>query len=133
MKRAYFLATAVLLAQAGWGASPAFAGDATAAAPSVVDNAMDMFDEGKLLATGGVSNIEGAGGGGLATWALITGYGTHDGFGLDAHITYLNFPAYTLTTSKSPTRASISIRRKSASSSVSAMAMRSIRTSTAQK
>jgi len=57
-----------------------------------------MFDEGKLLATGGVSNIEGAGGGGLATWALITGYGTHDGFGVDAHITYLNFPAYSLTT-----------------------------------
>ena len=57
-----------------------------------------MFDEGKLLATGGVSNVEGAGGGGMATWALITGYGTHDGFGLDAHMTYLNFPAYTLTT-----------------------------------
>jgi hypothetical protein len=96
MKRAYLLATAILLAQAA--TFPAFADDAPAAAPSVVDNAVGMFDEGKLLATGGVSNIEGAGGGGLATWALITGYGTRDGFGLDAHITYANFPAYTLTT-----------------------------------
>ena len=32
-----------------------------------------MFDSGKLLATSGVSNVEGAGGGGIATWALITG------------------------------------------------------------
>jgi len=30
----------------------------------------------RLLATGGVSQIEGAGGGGLTPWALITGYGT---------------------------------------------------------
>jgi hypothetical protein len=33
----------------------------------------DLFDSGKLLATGGVSQIEGAGGGGLASWAMITG------------------------------------------------------------
>ncbi len=32
-----------------------------------------MFDSGKLLATAGVSNVEGAGGGGIANWALITG------------------------------------------------------------
>jgi len=31
---------------------------------------------GRLLATGGVSTIEGAGGGGIVPWALITGYGT---------------------------------------------------------
>lgn len=30
----------------------------------------------RLLATGGVSQIEGAGGGGLTPWALIAGYGT---------------------------------------------------------
>jgi hypothetical protein len=42
---------------------------------------------GKLLATCGVSAIEGAGGGGLATWALITGYGTDGQIGANAHVT----------------------------------------------
>ena len=32
----------------------------------------------RLLATGGVTQIEGAGGGGLVPWALITGYATKD-------------------------------------------------------
>lgn len=30
---------------------------------------------GKLLPTGGVSSIEGSGGGGIATWATVTGHG----------------------------------------------------------
>ena len=40
----------------------------------------DMLPEpgGRLLATGGVTQIEGTGGGGLVPWALITGYGTRD-------------------------------------------------------
>jgi hypothetical protein len=42
---------------------------------------------GKLLATGGVSQIEGAGGGGLTPWALITGYGTRDQLGGNVHAT----------------------------------------------
>jgi hypothetical protein len=36
----------------------------------------DMVSSGKLLATGGVSTLEGAGGGGITPWATITGYGT---------------------------------------------------------
>ena len=39
------------------------------------------FDQGKLLATSGVTQVVGAGGGGLASWALITGYGTDHGVG----------------------------------------------------
>jgi hypothetical protein len=35
----------------------------------------------RLLATGGVSQIEGAGGGGLTPWALIAGYGTDNQIG----------------------------------------------------
>ena len=93
MKRAYLLAAAIFVAQN----TPPAQADETSA-PSMIDNAVNMFDEGKLLATGGVSNVEGAGGGGLATWALITGYGTRDGLGLDAHVTYLSLPAYSLTT-----------------------------------
>ena len=51
-----------------------------------------LFDEGKLLATGGVSAVEGEGGGGLAAWALITGYGTRDGVGVNVHYTYVGCP-----------------------------------------
>jgi hypothetical protein len=55
-----------------------------------------LFDAGKLLATGGVSELEGAGGGGLANWALITGYGTRDGVGVNAHFTYVDVGSYSL-------------------------------------
>ncbi len=70
------------------------------AAPALAEgtNSFDMFDEGKLLATGGVSTVEGSGGGGLATWAMISGYGTRDGIGLTAHYTYVGLPDYHLQT-----------------------------------
>src|ERR1700709_1427576 len=64
----------------------------------VLDKGMALFDGGKLLATGGGSNVEGAGGGGLATWALITGYGTRDGVGVNGHYTYVGLPDYNLQT-----------------------------------
>lgn len=41
----------------------------------------------RLLATGGVTEIEGAAGGGLTPWALIAGYGTRDQVGLTAFFT----------------------------------------------
>lgn len=56
----------------------------------------NMLDGGKLLATGGVSQIEGGGGGGLANWAMITGYGTRDGIGANVHYTTVLLPDYTL-------------------------------------
>ena len=55
-----------------------------------------LFDESRLLATGGVSAVEGEGGGGLAAWALVTGYGTRDGIGLNVHETYVGLPDYQL-------------------------------------
>jgi len=76
--RAAFLALALL-------ASPAASAD-------------ELFDSGKLLATGGVSQVEGAGGGGLASWAMITGYGTRDGIGANAHYTAVALPDYNLHT-----------------------------------
>ena len=73
------------------GALPAMADDdALAARPP------DLMDTGKLLATGGVTQLEGAGGGGLVPWALITGYGTRDAIGANAHYTYVYLPQYTL-------------------------------------
>ena len=60
-------------------------------------NAEDgLFTSGKLLLTGGVSNIEGAGGGGLATWSTITGYETNSGIGGNVHGTYVHLPDYSL-------------------------------------
>ena len=53
-------------------------------------------ENGKLLATGGVSQIEGAGGGGLVPWALITGYGTRDGVGYNVHNTFVRLGNYSL-------------------------------------
>jgi hypothetical protein len=58
----------------------------------------ELFDSGKLLATGGVSQVEGAGGGGLVPWALITGYETRDGIGANAHATVVPLPGFTLST-----------------------------------
>lgn len=41
----------------------------------------------RLLATGGVSEIEGAAGGGLVPWALIAGYGTDNQVGVSGYYT----------------------------------------------
>jgi len=53
---------------------------------------------GKLRATGGVSTIEGSGGGGLSTWALITGYGTEKQIGANVHYTGVKARDYSLQT-----------------------------------
>jgi hypothetical protein len=57
-------------------------------------HAADRETSGKLLLTGGVTNIEGAGGGGLASWATITGYETVDEWGANAHATLVQLPDY---------------------------------------
>jgi hypothetical protein len=64
--------------------------------PAHAEVSWDTFDGGKLLATGGVSQVEGTGGGGLANWALITGYGTRDGIGGNIHYTAVPLPDYSL-------------------------------------
>ncbi len=43
---------------------------------------------GRLLATGGGTQIEGAAGGGIVPWAVIAGYGAEDEFGADATVSY---------------------------------------------
>lgn len=44
-------------------------------------------DQGKLPLTAGFSDAEGAGGGGLVPLAFITGYGSSDSWGANAHLT----------------------------------------------
>lgn len=51
---------------------------------------------GKLLLTGGVSQLEGSGGGGISPWALIGGYGTRDQIGGNAFYTNVAISDYKL-------------------------------------
>ena len=61
--------------------------------------AQDQLPErGKLIATAGLIQVEGAGGGGLAPWALITGYGTRDAVGANVHGTVVRVTNFTLST-----------------------------------
>lgn len=46
---------------------------------------LPLPDQARLLALGGASQVEGAGGGGLTPWALITGYGSRDSYGGNVH------------------------------------------------
>jgi len=90
------LLSGLALAVALFSTSAAFAqptDEADTRAPS-----RDWFDQGKLLATGGVSQVEGAGGGGLGAWALISGYGSDHGIGVNAHYTTVLLPDYRLDT-----------------------------------
>lgn len=68
------------------------------AACALVAQAALAQDTGKLTATGGVTSVEGAGGGGLTPWALITSYGTTDSFGANAHTTHVKTQDYSLAT-----------------------------------
>ncbi|MCA1926656.1 MAG: DUF3034 family protein [Thiobacillus sp.] len=52
---------------------------------------------GRLVATGGVTQIEGAAGGGLSPWALIAGTGTSREIGTTAFVTHLDISDFRLT------------------------------------
>ena len=51
---------------------------------------------GRLLVTGGVTEIEGSGGGGLSPWALIGGYGTADEVSANVFATGVDTQDFTL-------------------------------------
>lgn len=51
---------------------------------------------GRLAATGGVTQVEGAGGGGLVPWALIAGTGTRDQLSATAFYSHVRLPSFTL-------------------------------------
>lgn len=58
----------------------------------------DLPVSNKLLLTGGVSQVEGAAGGGLTPWAVIGGYGTNNEVGGNLHYTYVKSSDYKLDT-----------------------------------
>lgn len=53
-------------------------------------------DDGRLLATGGASQVEGSAGGGLVPWAVLAGYATREQSGSTAFYTRLDLPDYRL-------------------------------------
>lgn len=53
-------------------------------------------DTGRLLATGGATSIEGAGGGGIVPWALISGLGSEDEWGITPFYSHLGTGGYSL-------------------------------------
>lgn len=55
-----------------------------------------VLGSGKLILTGGVSQLEGAAGGGLTPWAIIGGYGTRDEIGANAFYTRVGVQDYQL-------------------------------------
>ena len=71
-------------------------GAASTASAQAFDWVPESRTGGKLLLTGGVSSVEGSGGGGIATWAVTSGYGAEDGVGGNVHATYVHVPDYEL-------------------------------------
>ena len=59
--------------------------------------AQDLRAGGKLLLTDAATSVEGAAGGGLASWALIGGRATDAGTGGGAHLTYATTDDFDLT------------------------------------
>lgn len=55
-----------------------------------------LADNGRLIATGGASSIEGAAGGGITPWAVLAGYGEQHEWGATAFATSVNLPDYRL-------------------------------------
>lgn len=52
--------------------------------------------EGKLIGTSGITQIEGASGGGIVPWATIAGYGSKDEISASAFYSHVNLPDYQL-------------------------------------
>lgn len=63
-----------------------------------LSNAAELRENGKLLLTGGVSNVEGVAGGGLSNWAVIGGNETRDGYGGSVHLTDVDLSDFRLIT-----------------------------------
>jgi len=56
-----------------------------------------LASDGKILATAGLSQLEGSGGGGLVPWATLAGYDSQDEIAASAFMTDVNVTDYRLT------------------------------------
>ncbi len=57
-----------------------------------------VYADGRLLATGGATQVEGSAGGGIVPWAVISGYGTEDENGVTGFGTRVATQDFTLNT-----------------------------------
>ncbi len=55
-----------------------------------------LADQGRLLATGGASSLDGPAGGGINPWAVLAGYGEQGEWGATAFGTHVDLPDYNL-------------------------------------
>lgn len=69
---------------------------ASAAGATTNERRPSLPSGGRLLLTGGVSTIEGVGGGGIVPWALIGSYSTRDEIGATAFVTGVDTQDFTL-------------------------------------
>ncbi|KXV48377.1 hypothetical protein AD945_07780 [Gluconobacter albidus] len=53
-----------------------------------------LFDGQRTIGTGGMTSLEGSSGGGLASWATISGYGSDKSAGMAFHYSYVNLTNY---------------------------------------
>jgi hypothetical protein len=86
---------AALFVAAGGVVQPANAQEASTGQET--DRPSFLAGGGRLLLTSGVTQVEGAGGGGLTPWALIGGYGTRDEYGATVFGTGINTEDFSLT------------------------------------
>ena len=78
-------------------AAPATTAEAAPAATVTdIPGSLLSSGSGRLLLTGGVSQVEGSAGGGLTPWAFIAGYGTNRQIGGTAYATYVKTDDYNL-------------------------------------
>jgi len=63
---------------------------------AVLGSSAAQGEEGRLIATGGASSIDGAAGGGLTPWAVISSYGEEGQWGASAFGTRVFLPDYRL-------------------------------------
>ena len=69
---------------------------AAATTPAAQAQSQIGADQGKLLLTAGFNDVEGAGGGGLVPFAVISGYGSSDSWGANAHVTHIDVADFRL-------------------------------------
>ena len=65
-------------------------------ASTVLGSQTVLAGNGKILATSGITQIEGAGGGGIVPWATIAGYGSQDEIAASAFYTNVDVKDYRL-------------------------------------
>ena len=88
MKRSRALRAVVVTS---WFLGAGFLGGGAATADNLFGS-----DEGKFLLTAGFNDLEGSGGGGLVPLAFISGYGSSDSWGANAHFTNIQLKDFQL-------------------------------------